>query len=99
MHLANCFGIQPCAFIWKIIASYSSNSCVFKSHALNRFGNLARLFAINWKRLTCIDIAEIAATSATIATYQKCCFFIFPTFKNIWTGRFLADRVQTFTFN
>ena len=65
---ADCFGIEPRTLIWKIIAGYTSDGCVAKFHGANRLSNAAWLIAIKWLWLTCINIAEVATTSTTLAT-------------------------------
>jgi hypothetical protein len=60
---------------------------------LNRFSDSARFIAIKGIWLASIDITEIATTSAAFTANKKCRLFIFPTFKDIWTGSLLADSV------
>jgi hypothetical protein len=54
---------------------------------------------IDWKWFSGIDIAKITTSRATVSTNEKSSFFIFPTFKNIWTSSLLADGMQALAFN
>jgi hypothetical protein len=66
---------------------------------LHRLGNATWFIAIERLWLSGVDVAEVATTSTTLATNQEGRFAIFPALKDIWTGCFLADGVQTFTNN
>ena len=51
-----------------IIAGNAGNSCVFKLHCCHRFGHTSWFIAIKWLRFTGINLTEITATCALIAT-------------------------------
>jgi hypothetical protein len=67
MNLPNRFGIKPSATIWKIIARYASNSCIFKLHSFDGFSNASWLIAIKIDWLSSVNLTKITSPSALVS--------------------------------
>jgi hypothetical protein len=63
------------------------------------FGDVSRLFRIECARLSFADRAEAAMTGADVAAQHERRGAVRPAFKDIWTARFLADRVEVKSFD
>ena len=64
-----------------------------------RFGDVPRLFRIEFSRFSLSDGAEAAVTSANITAEHERRGAIGPALENIWTAGFLADGVKIQAFD
>ena len=92
-------GVEPGALVGEVVACDAGYRRVPQTHRLHTLGNAAGFVAVEFCRLTGVDLAEVAASGALFATDQEGGLTVFPALVDVGASRFFADRVQPFAFH
>lgn len=86
--------VQPGAAVGQVVTGDTGHRGVAQAHLAHRLGDAARLVPVVLGRLAGVDLAEVAAPGALVATDEEGGFAVLPAFGDVGTARFLAHGVQ-----
>ena len=93
---ADGLGVQPRTTVGQVVAGHPGDRRIAQPHRLHAFGDAARLVAVEFGGLTCVDLTEVAAAGALFAADEEGGLAVLPAFEDVRAARLLADGVQPF---
>ena len=91
---ADRLGVEPGALVGQVVAGDAGDGRVAQPHRRDRFGDPARLVAVERQRLAGVDLAEVAAPGAGVAADEEGRLAVLPALEDVGAAGFLADGVQ-----
>jgi hypothetical protein len=99
MDLTDSLGVEPRAAIGQIVAGDTGDGGVPQRHLGDAFADPAGFVGVEVRWLAGIDLTEVTAAGALIATDQEGGLAVFPALIDVGTAGLFADRVQPFALD
>ena len=92
--LPDRLGTQPCTFVGQVVTAHTGDGGVSQSHLGDGLGNSPWFIGVVALGFGGVDLAEVAASSALVATDEEGGFAILPTLEDVRAPGLLAHRVE-----
>ena len=99
LDLGDGLGVQPCALVGQVIARHPGDRGVAKVHCPDRLSDPSWLIYVEGRRLSGIDLAEIAAACALLAADEEGGLAVLPALVDVWAARLLTDGMEALAFH
>ena len=83
VHLADRLGVEPRAAVGQVVAGDAGDGGVAQAHLLHRLGDPARLVAVEVLGAAGVDLAEVAAAGALLATDEEGRLAVLPALEDV----------------